>query len=706
MGIGQIVQLLYTPKDNETNWRTEFAQGVEARFNAFQMKYREAQLQAVLVMAYISGKQDYMIDKAYTKFIDIYLDRDTKGSQPRNFPINLLTDPFKTQLYYLINADPPMEVKSALNRDNKKQHTAEVITNTFKYLENNVWGWTRYRGVSCNDGLQHGTVIGELYPMSLNGRVELGLKHRTIWDIATSEDAEGCLIDEDTIQILRDVKSLGWLKENYKDALPVMAEIAGKLSVECEPPTNQFQADMAQALGYDKMQSTYKLSGDDRQVVIYAVYHKPTGEYPKGWYQVVSMGKEIAFSEALPISKDDKSVMPLTQFDTNGVITARKIKDSPFTDSLPSQTLYNMLLNNLAASGLLGAKPPISQYAGVMILDKDNKPAPNQYPKFGDTFRWSLSDALEARLGQNPALWGAIKPDFMQTPAMNGVVVELINEIKQGIINSTSQAFANPGSMNKNDASGKALNIQGQIDQMGNRPTIELWFDYKKRLYKKVMTAISCIYPADTLALILDDKQGYEVKDFAAEDIDDSFDVEFTISSETPATMGGKINQLAGLKGILGEQWFEKIDAQALKLLNKGGIIDKDTDPDLELADAENDKITHDAELIKALSVMVPAEIIDPISGMPYDQPTTAAEHAMRMWTNMFQNDKRHVSRHLPLVAGPDSLTNGTQITTIAGYHVKAHYDMEEMKKPKLPVAPVPRQPGQPEQPTQSDVQF
>jgi hypothetical protein len=83
MGIGQIVQLLYKPKDTETNWRSEFAQGVEARFNAFQMKYREAQLQAVLVMAYVAGKQDYMIDKAYTKFIDIYLDRDTKGSQTR-----------------------------------------------------------------------------------------------------------------------------------------------------------------------------------------------------------------------------------------------------------------------------------------------------------------------------------------------------------------------------------------------------------------------------------------------------------------------------------------------------------------------------------------------------------------------------------------------------------------------------------------------
>ena len=681
MDFGKIVNLVYKTKDTETKWRDEYAKGVEARFQAFQQKYREQVLQGILATAYISGKQDNMINKAYTEFIDIYSDADQRRSLPRNFPINLLVDPFRTQLYYLINSDPPMEVVSALNQDNKKQNTAEVYTNTFKYLENNIWNWGRYRGVACNDALQAGTVVGELYPQLVNGRIELGLKHRMVCEIATSEDADGCLIDEDTVHIIKDVKSLGWLKKNYADATEAIAKISRELSKEMEPPANQFQLDIQKAFGYDKVQSVYKLSGDDRQVVVYAVYHKPTNEFENGWYQVSSRGIEIAYLDKLPISKDKKSVMPLTQLDSNGIITARKIKDTPFSDVISSQSLYNILINNMAASGVIGSKPPIDLYTGVIILDKDNKPVSNQYPRFGDFFRWNLSPELEMKLQQNPQLWSVVKPGFMQTPQMSGVAVELINEIKTGITNSTSQAFSNIGNLPR-DTSGKSLNIQGQIDQMGNRPVIELWFDYKKRLYKKVMTAINCLYPAETLKLILGDKLGFEVGDFEAENIDDSYDVQFTISSETPATIGGKINRLAGLKGVLGPEWFPAIDEQALRILNKGGVLDKDPDSDSELALAENDKITHDPKLIDALKQQVPQGTVDPISGVPYEEPTSVAEHVMRSWVNMFQRHEPHIIQHRPLAAGPDTLTNGPEITTLAGYHSKAHMDMSSMQAP------------------------
>lgn len=676
---------------------------------AYQHGYTLEKRAGALNMAYLAGSCNMKLRSTSvagvssdTGYAPIYEDQAVRGII--NYGANILIDPWRNMLTAMIQNMPKYEVYPASEDDDKKI-VADIATEALKYHDEKIFNLNSKVGelfVWATGPV--GTAYLELFPedtdipfpvagtlddnkavvggkpvdefgrgtkakLSTRMQKRLQIQVKTIWDIACSEDSPDGLIDGCTLQICRGAIPLSSLREwgKVEAVSKIEKGLAQKTSVIDDPKTQ----DVRSAKGISSRQRNDILTGEDRQILVYYVFHKPTNEFKNGWYGITDdKGNELYFIPTLPIN----GVMPYTQLDTNNLDGGEFIKKSVFDDARGLQVLYQGLFDSRASHSMLAAAPPMQRFKHVKT-SSDSKRGVYIYPKQGQTEVIEFDGPLLAAVTQNPALANVMKPRPMEMTSLNPDVKDLMEECKQMVLNVTGQNLANVGTFPNSNISGASVQEQVSVDQMGQLPLLALCNDFWHRFRAKTLKAIRAIYPVEQLTYMLNNETISEAKKFKMEDIDDSFDIRIISTDGLPSTPKGKIEFYAQLMQIAPTD-DEKMDAwsKIKETVSGYGLINNDTGIEEKLAELENKMLVEDTTLISDMNVMVPSvdsignPVFDPM-GRPIPEPL--AKQRVQRWANRFQNEVMHAKTHRPLVVGPIALRNGAEITQLAAWHLE-----------------------------------
>lgn len=683
-------------------------------FEAYQSGYTYEKRAGALNLAYICGAVNNKLRArgaasitSDTGYAPLYENQAVRGII--NYGVNILIDPFRNILTTMVQNTPGYEVYPAVEDDDKKI-VADKATQILKYHDEKIFDLKSKLGELYTWATGPvGTAYLELLPEDTDvlfpvagteedkniakdgkaidqfGRpVEAQVKKRkqkrlqarvkTIWDVAHSEDSPDGLIDGSTIQVgwsavtIRELRK--WAKAD--DAEKVARGLPMKTSVIEDPKTEEVRT----AKGLSGRGRASILTGEDRQVKLYHVFHKPDDDYPDGWYGIVDkQGNELFFIPRLPIA----GIMPYTQLNTNNLDAGECIKRSVFDDCRGPQVLYQGIFDSRAVHSMLAANPPMQRFQ-MVSTSSDKKNPVYIYPKQGETEVIAFDGYLAEAVKANPALANALKPRPMEITGLNSDVKDLLEECKQAVLNATGQNLANVGQFPNANISGASVQEQVSVDALGQLPMISLLNDFWGRFRTKVLRAVRAYYTTEQIAFMLNDETISDAEKFKIEDIDDSYDVRICSTDGLPQTPQGKIQfytqvmQIAPTPEEKYEAWLK-----VREIIGQYGLIDEGEDIEEELAEIENKVILEDDSLLTDMKVPVPA--VDSLGQPVYDAMgqqvmESKARQRVRSWANRFQNRARHAKVHRPLLVGPEMMRNGPEKTQLVAWHVEREEEL------------------------------
>jgi len=678
-------------------------------FEAYQSSYALEKRSGALNIAYIAGVCVQKLraralagrsdDDAY---VPIYENQAQRGII--NYGVNILVDPYRSILTSLIKNTPGYKVFPTIE-DDKKSDIAEIATKILQYHDDSVfvlgskleelYSWavapvaTAYAELLPEDtdlsyqvaGTEEDEIISKdgvavdkfnrVVDAKITTRKQKRLQFNTatIWDVACSEDSTDGLIDGCTIQIRCIATTIRGLRKWAKD--DEIEKILNGLQKTTPVIEDSKTSAVRAAKGMARRSAGAILSGDDRQIKTYHVYHKADEEYPNGWYGITDdKGNILAWFNTLPVP----GIMPYTQLNTNSLDPGEFIKRSVFDDARGPQVLYQGVFDSRASHAMFAANPPLLRVKGV-VLSSDAKRKTLIYPKQGEVEEVDFEEPWRTAVMQNPALANVLKPRPMEIAPVTFDVDKVLEECKQSVLNVTGQNLANVGQFPNANISGVSVQEQVSVDAMGQLPMISLMNDFWKRFRKKLLKAVSVYYTAEQISFMLNELDISRAGKFKLEDLDDSFDVKIDSTDGLPQTPKGliefyaQIMQLAPTMEEKNEAWVK-----IRELIAGYGLIDEGLDIEERLAEIENKMILEDKSLIADMNVMVP--MIDSIGnpvvgqdGIPIMEPK--ARQRVRSWANRMQNEVRHVKVHRPLTVGPEILKNGIKITQLMAWHLE-----------------------------------
>lgn len=669
----------------------DLAKQIPEIFNSFQAAIRVKKKLSATNIAYVGGHQTLCLADDYSTYTSIYPRQ--KDRSLTNYPYNVLVDPYKTMVFKLIRTVPEPDVISAQVSDSKRERVADFATEALQYHKNWIWNIKQLAAQLAQWSLLSGTAFVETYPeesgkeyevasdpnvivkdgkaYDKNGNVvdvpiekrrQVRIQQciRTIWDVACLMDSETRMMDDESLQIIRVPRTVGYLKMNYPGS--DLDDFIKELPYETSPIDRTRTDDINEAIAGSQGKLRVSLRGDDRQVWIYNVYHKPTSEYPRGFYfvQTEAAGRNgkvaILKSGDLPLG-----IMPLTGINTTDISPDDIVKDSPFNQAIPLQILINLIVNGYAGFVAMAGKPPLARYRGVKTSSDNNKKLLG-YPLHGDTVEWELPPELREMLRASPQLANIFEPHFMTFPVNAMSVETMLNRLESMVKNILGQQLANMGGLPQ-DISGKSLNIQASLDRIG-QVEIDYWQDFWQRFYKKQIRALRMAYPKNQLAYMLAEYDPTYVSEFMAEDIDDSYDINLSDSVGLPSDPTGKIQYFGNLKAVVSQDRWPLIDSMIDRELLKVRAIPSARDPENDLIEKMVYRITNDKELLAKYR--------------------TNKEEALReiaSWVNPFQTHEKHYQYIVGVINSPRLLEIGSECAEMLAFLAHQHAEYGEVQR-------------------------
>lgn len=666
------------------------AKQVPEIFQSFQTANLLKRKLSATNIAYVGGHQSLCLSSDYSTYTSIYPRLNDRSLT--NYPYNVLVDPYKTMVFKLIRSVPEPDVISAQVNDTKRERVAEFATEALMFHKNWVWNMKQMSAQLAQWGLLCGSVFVETYPeetgleydaaqgdvivkdgkaydkqgnvvdVPIEKRKQIRIQQciRTIWDVACLGDSETGMMDDESLQITRVARTIGYLKLNYPGA--ELEDFIKEVETETRPLDKLRAEEISEAIAREKNTVKALLRGDDRQVWLYNVYHKPTKEHPNGFYfvQTDKVGRNGTFillkSGDLPLG-----VMPLTVANTTDISPDDVVKDSPFNQAVPLQILINLVVNGYAGFVAMAGKPPMTRYKGVKTTS-DNNHKLLGYPLHGDMVEWELPAELKEMLRANPQLANVFEPHFMTFPVNSMAVETMLNRLEAMVKNILGQQMANIGGLPQ-DISGKSLNIQANLDKIG-QVEIDFWQDFWRRFYKKQLKAFKKAYPKNQLAYMLAEYDPSYVSEFLAEDIDDSYDINLSDSVGLPSDPTGKIQYYGNLKAVVSQDRWPLIDAMIDKELLKVRAIPSTRDPENDLIEKMVYRITNDRELLAR-----------------YRTNKGEAMREIASWVNPFQTHEKHFQYIIGVLNSPRLLEMGSECAEMLAFLAHSHSQYGEAQR-------------------------
>ena len=680
---------------NKTNEMPVKIEAVPQLFKEFQRNIVAERMQAALVMAYLAGHQQRCVGAHYDSIADIYYDWEKRAIP--NYVDNILKSPFRN----LLSTMSAKLIEPKIVPGNGKEEFAESseeYNKALEYLRNQEWKYPKKAGCMAYLGLATGSVYSYLSPAKTeekskyfltadgkkitsytkqgenyiaNGKAlqgkeieqpeaALDLRHYSLWDMAHSMDGETKTANDASWTIAKDIVNLGWLKSNYPDFNIDQLHLGD----ECNSIADSMQADLRNAIAQGLPDGVVTLTGDDRQVTLYTMHHRPGGKFTRGWVvKVISADKDflLDYKPTLPLTSDKYTIMPVRQWDVAISNPIRPVQQSPLWEGIGLQIVYNSLLNSRIIHERKLANPPRTEYEGTVSekLNKDD----------GSKIVWAMppDEELQTAYHANPAIAQYYKPSYENLPGTPGSVIELMNRIKEDLINVIGTALANPGSLPKSGLSGISIENQAAVDQQGQVSMIQAWNQNEKELYLDAIKAITIVYPQEQLAFILNEDL-HKFDQLYDNDIEDSFDIKFADLSQSPVTPMGKLQELNSLRQIIPPEYQDNV-LQYMDTVLKGMGYELDfSDQEMELADKENEYIIHGLALkckVDKGQIIIPPEVQMELTAM----------------VNPLQTAGKHLTKHMPIVIGPKWLEYGPVVAACLTMHIKQHERVDDDKQ-------------------------